>query len=96
MELKAPNGYISNLTAEQYRIVRTTEFRTWFGDWLNEGFHKNIQFINPILLTDKIYFPEFGNDNKFRNRFIKQKSYELLNNNKAFIIKIPLNLNMIE
>lgn len=29
----APNGRISNLTAEQYKVVRTSEFKKWFGDW---------------------------------------------------------------
>lgn len=32
-ELLAPNGKPSNLTPEQYRQVRTPEFKKWFGDW---------------------------------------------------------------
>jgi ADP-Ribosyltransferase in polyvalent proteins/Family of unknown function (DUF5824) len=32
----APNGKPSNLTAEQYKLVRTTAFKDWFGDWENE------------------------------------------------------------
>lgn len=32
-ELLAPNGKSSNLTPEQYRQVRTPEFKKWFGDW---------------------------------------------------------------
>lgn len=31
--LLAPNGKPSNLTPEQYRQVRTPEFKRWFGDW---------------------------------------------------------------
>lgn len=31
--LLAPNGKPSNLTPEQYKLVRTTEFINWFGDW---------------------------------------------------------------
>ena len=34
--LLAPNGNPSNLTPEQYRIVRTAEFKAWFGDWEND------------------------------------------------------------
>jgi hypothetical protein len=34
MELLAPNGKPSNLTPEQYHLVRTPEFIAWFGDWL--------------------------------------------------------------
>jgi hypothetical protein len=31
----APNGEESNLTPEQYKLVRTPEFKAWFGDWEN-------------------------------------------------------------
>jgi hypothetical protein len=31
--LLAPNGRKSNLTPEQYELVRTPEFKAWFGDW---------------------------------------------------------------
>ena len=31
--MKAPNGKPSNLTPEQYRLVRTPAFKKWFGDW---------------------------------------------------------------
>jgi 8-oxo-dGTP pyrophosphatase MutT (NUDIX family) len=34
--LVAPNGKPSNLTPEQYKLVRTPEFKTWFGDWEND------------------------------------------------------------
>jgi hypothetical protein len=34
--LIAPNGKKSNLTPEQYKLVRTTEFKAWFGDWEND------------------------------------------------------------
>ena len=33
MELLAPNGKPSNLTPEQYKLVRSSEFKAWFGDW---------------------------------------------------------------
>jgi hypothetical protein len=33
IELLAPNGKPSNLTPEQYRMVRTPQFKAWFGDW---------------------------------------------------------------
>ena len=34
--LIAPNGKTSNLTPEQYKLVRTPEFKAWFGDWEND------------------------------------------------------------
>jgi hypothetical protein len=33
--LIAPNGKPSNLTPEQYKLVRTPAFKQWFGDWEN-------------------------------------------------------------
>ena len=33
--LKAPNGQPSNLNSVQYQMVRTPEFKKWFGDWEN-------------------------------------------------------------
>jgi hypothetical protein len=35
-KLLAPNGKPSNLTAEQYKLVRSKEFISWFGDWEND------------------------------------------------------------
>jgi hypothetical protein len=34
--LLAPNGKPSNLSPEQYKLVRTPEFIAWFGNWLND------------------------------------------------------------
>lgn len=31
----APNGKPSNLNPNQYKLVRTKEFISWFGDWIN-------------------------------------------------------------
>ncbi|MBM6928193.1 hypothetical protein [Parasutterella secunda] len=36
-ELLAPNGQPSNLAPEQWRQVRTPEFKAWFGDWENDS-----------------------------------------------------------
>lgn len=33
--LLAPNGKPSNLDAEMYHLVRTPQFKAWFGDWEN-------------------------------------------------------------
>lgn len=34
--LLAPNGKPSNLSPEQYELVRTPAFKKWFGDWEND------------------------------------------------------------
>jgi len=36
VQVLAPNGKPSNLTPEQYKLVRTPEFKAWFGDWEND------------------------------------------------------------
>jgi hypothetical protein len=36
IKLIAPNGKPSNLTPEQYKLVRTPQFKAWFGDWEND------------------------------------------------------------
>ena len=33
----APNGKPSNLTKEQYEVVRTPTFKAWFGDWEHDA-----------------------------------------------------------
>jgi predicted acetyltransferase len=35
-KLLAPNGEPSNLTPKQWKLVRTPEFKAWFGDWEND------------------------------------------------------------
>ena len=34
--LLAPNGKPSNLNSEQWHLVRTPQFKAWFGDWEND------------------------------------------------------------
>jgi len=36
LKLIAPNGKPSNLTPEQYKLVRSPQFKAWFGDWEND------------------------------------------------------------
>ncbi len=36
LEYFAPNGEPSNLTHEQWHLVRTPEFKSWFGEWEND------------------------------------------------------------
>lgn len=34
--MKAPNGHPTNLSEEQWAMVRTKAFKEWFGDWIND------------------------------------------------------------
>jgi hypothetical protein len=49
----APNGKPSNLTPEQYRLVRTSAFKKWFGDWEND-YKNSSKFVDkngePLIL----------------------------------------------
>ena len=54
--MKAPNGEPTKLTEEQWLLVRTPNFKGWFGDWeynLNEK-------ISPIDLTGVVLKDESG------------------------------------
>ena len=51
MKLLAPNGKPSNLTPEQYRLVRTPEFKEWFGDW--EKAYETGNYENVSKVIDK-------------------------------------------
>jgi 8-oxo-dGTP pyrophosphatase MutT (NUDIX family) len=82
----APNGKPSNLTPEQYKLVRSPEFKAWFGDWENLAFTKiNDSGIDEISLkrledgVSKVFdsngepLPVYhGTDNDF-NTFDKSK-----------------------
>lgn len=56
-ELLAPNGKPSNLTPEQYKLVRTPEFKAWFGDW--EKLAK-VQISDPAI--DTVTLSHFSKD----------------------------------
>lgn len=50
-KLLAPNGKPSNLTPQQYKLVRTTEFKAWFGDW--EKAYKTGSYDNVSKVIDE-------------------------------------------
>jgi len=72
--LLAPNGKKSNLTPDQYKLVRTKAFKDWFGDWENspETSSKVVdESGNPLVVyhgtthTWTEYSPERGNPDNF-------------------------------
>jgi hypothetical protein len=52
--LLAPNGRPSNLTPEQWKLVRTPEFKAWFGDWENQLIPFQEVFQKRYLAIDKL------------------------------------------
>jgi hypothetical protein len=73
--LLAPNGNKSNLTPELYKLVRTPEFKSWFGDWENSNNSSKVVDENgePLVVyhrTDSD-FEEFDNTKGIRkNGFV--------------------------
>ncbi len=55
MWMKAPNGKPTNLTEEQWLLVRTPAFKAWFGDWEAAHATHEIRALTPIevMLTGK-------------------------------------------
>ena len=55
MWMKAPNGEDTNLTEEQWLLVRTPAFKAWFGDWEAANATHEIRALVPIevMLTGK-------------------------------------------
>jgi hypothetical protein len=58
--LIAPNGKPSNLTPEQYKLVRTSKFKNWFGNWETKRFRLNHKSLNDIYVFDTISLDENG------------------------------------
>lgn len=62
----APNGQPSNLTDEQYDMVRTPEFKAWFGDWENDP--ENASKLVDENGEPKVFYHGTGREfNIFRN-----------------------------
>ena len=65
--LLAPNGKPSNLTPEQYRLVRTKEFKDWFGDWEKAALIQN-SLIYPETINENIFNANYSNISKAINK----------------------------
>lgn len=66
--LLAPNGKPSKLTKEQYNLVRTPAFKSWFGDWENdpENSSKVVdQETKEPLVVYHGFMYNYGNSKKF-------------------------------
>ena len=56
----APNGKPSNLTNEQWHLVRTPAFISWFGDWEKKQFLNKHKPNSTIYLFNTISLDENG------------------------------------
>jgi hypothetical protein len=97
--LIAPNGNQSNLTPEQYKLVRTKAFKDWFGDWENDPnnsskvvdengeplvlFHNTDKVINIFRVKGKI--KTLANDiDNYGVYFSKKNEYVSFKGNKIY------------
>ena len=63
--LKAPNGADTNLTPEQWAMVRTKAFKAWFGDWEKPfRLEKLRKSVNAFLKGDEIEITDDYKQNK--------------------------------
>ena len=82
--LIAPNGKPSNLTAEQYKLVRSSAFKKWFGDWENDPANASKvvdeETKEPLVVFHGTYltngfFNEFNNVSYFTDNIITANKY---------------------
>ena len=78
----APNGKPSNLTPEQYKLVRTKAFKEWFGDWENDP--KNASKVvdengEPLIVHrgDTNYFNVFDKNHSQYGMFYFTDKYDV-------------------
>jgi hypothetical protein len=67
-KLLAPNGKPSNLSPEQYELVRRPEFKAWFGDWEN-----NPESASKVVDSNGEPLPVYHGTNNDFNTFDKSK-----------------------
>jgi hypothetical protein len=70
--LIAPNGKPSNLTPEQYKLVRTPEFKAWFGDWEND--RQNSGKVSGITKEPSIWY------HSTKSNFLNKKGENIFRN----------------
>jgi hypothetical protein len=90
----APNGKPSNLTHEQWHLVRTSEFKAWFGDWENDPENASkvidengeplVVYHGSFSVQSKRRFYVFNKNKKGYKFFAKNKQYSKSNFQGAY------------
>lgn len=60
MWMKAPNGKDTNLTEEQWLLVRTPAFKAWFGDWEAEAERTRMMEMKGIPAVSHTIYADTG------------------------------------
>jgi hypothetical protein len=76
----APNGKPSNLTPEQYRLVRTPAFKKWFGDWekaYETGNYDNVSKVIDEQTKEplRVYRGDINNYNVFDKNYSQYRRF---------------------
>jgi hypothetical protein len=74
--LLAPNGKPSNLTPEQYKLVRTPAFKEWFGDWEND--RENSGKVSGITKEPVVFY------HSTKSNFLSKKGENIFKNPPFF------------
>jgi GNAT superfamily N-acetyltransferase len=74
--LLAPNGKPSNLTPEQYKLVRSSAFKKWFGDWEND--RENSGKVSGITKEPVVFY------HSTKSNFLSKKGENIFKNPPFF------------
>ena len=89
--LKAPNGKDTNLTERQWVMVRTQNFKNWFGDWENDPENAS------KVVDESEVFERFNESSPYwntrRGQSFTQSIQRRLSNNE--MSEIDLNLDLV-
>ena len=75
-KLLAPNGKPSNLTPEQYKLVRSESFISWFGDWEND--RENSGKVSGITKEPVVFY------HSTKSNFLSKKGENIFKNPTFF------------
>jgi len=108
-KLLAPNGKPSNLTPEQYKLVRTKAFKQWFGDWENDPANasKVVDFNGEPLVCyhgtlfefnifEKTIFGKFGKGMYFTSYIDSARKYAKNFENSRIIPVFLKSINLVK
>ena len=68
--LKAPNGQLSKLTADQWETVRTRQFKEWFGDWEKAARVEKLRRSRPVEVSGDEYKGKYELNSKSAGEYI--------------------------
>lgn len=71
--MKAPNGQPTNLTEEQWALVRTKAFKAWFGDWEKAARIQKLRNSQPVIMNGNEHEGKYDLNRDSAQRYILDK-----------------------